>query len=187
MNYQLDLIGSVIVAGVILLNVAVFLTDDSTLNGDAADAVDTLQSLADVANVIRDDLRSVGDGVQDIAILRATPTLFSFRRDIGNDGVIDTVTYVHTNTVNHNGYPEFPPGRLLRIVNGTVEWRELDGIVGFAFTYVPADTMKHASNATPDSVCGVGVHIRMKQRLSNGSECQFSSVNFEVRFPAPGR
>jgi hypothetical protein len=187
MNYQLDVIGSVIVAGAILLNMAVFLTDDSKLKRETADTIEAVPSLTEIAHVMRDDLSAVGDGVQDAAILRATPTLFSFRRDIANDGVIDTVTYVHTNAVDHNGFPEVPPGRLLRIVNGQVEWRELDGIVGFAFTYIPSDTVQEATRTMSGSVSGVGVHIRMKQHLANGGDCQYSSMNFEVRLPLPGK
>jgi hypothetical protein len=93
MSSHLDIIGSVIIAGMIILNFTVFMGERQESQIESTNKITAQTEMSDITSTLRHDLRKVGYGCDSLPILRATPGVFVFRSDLDNDGKIDTVGY----------------------------------------------------------------------------------------------
>ncbi|MCB2204184.1 hypothetical protein KQI65_05495 [bacterium] len=93
MSTHLDIIGSVIIAGMIILNFTVFMGERQESQIESTNKITAQTEMTDITETLRHDLRKVGYGCDSAAILRAEPTLLVFRADLDNNGSIDTVAY----------------------------------------------------------------------------------------------
>lgn len=181
MNSQLDIIGSVIIAGMIILNFAFFMGERQQSQITSSNKITQQGDLTDWTSVMRNDILKAGYGVDTFKVLRATPTLFSFRSDMDNNGTVDTITYVYMNPDNQQLFPGTQTGRLYRVVNGRRGQGADIGIVGFTFTYFTISAQQRLVETTyAGDVKAVGVQMRVKSQLETGGECQYARTDFTV-------
>jgi hypothetical protein len=93
MSSHLDIIGSVIIAGMIILNFTVFMGERQESQIESTNKITAQTEMSDITSTLRHDLRKVGYGCDSLPVLRATSSAFVFRADLDNDGKIDTVGY----------------------------------------------------------------------------------------------
>ncbi|MBN1446629.1 MAG: hypothetical protein JXA28_01760 [Bacteroidetes bacterium] len=93
MSTHLDIVGSVIIAGMIILNFTFFMGERQESQIESVNKVTTQTEMTDVTQTLRHDLRKIGYGCDSLPIIYASPTRLVFRADIDNDGRIDTVGY----------------------------------------------------------------------------------------------
>lgn len=93
MSSHLDIIGSVIIAGMIILNFTVFMGERQESQIESTNKITAQTEMSEITSTLRHDLRKVGYGCDSLPILRATSSAFVFRADLDNDGKIDTVGY----------------------------------------------------------------------------------------------
>lgn len=138
----LDIIGSVIAGGILLLILA--RTNASAIENTYNDNSDliTQQNLSTVVLLLENDFRKIGycenwTLVPDPTktILSADSTSIKFIGDVNNDGTVDTVYYYVGPTSELSGTPN-PNDRILyRVVNGSVTKSGNMGITQFSLSY----------------------------------------------------
>lgn len=118
MGSMLDIIGSVFIAGMVILNFAFFMDDKTSSEISSQNKIEMLTQMEGMQETMMSDLRKVGYGCDTLKVLRATATEFTFRSDIDKNGKIDTVRYafLSTEVVNGNTETRTVP-RLTRRVN----------------------------------------------------------------------
>ncbi len=140
MSVNLDLIGSFIIAGTLLL--AVLNLNATLVDSSYQNTLDLIaqQNLSALGKLIRHDFPKIGFGVADpeTAILLADSTQITFQTDIDRDGDVDTLRYyisepaAATSTLN-------PKDRLLyRVVNSEPAEGDAWGVTEFELRYLDA-------------------------------------------------
>jgi hypothetical protein len=104
MNHLLDLIGSYIIGGFLLVALLGLTLHFSTKSQEVKLSEITLRSLNDVGMVIEHDFTKLGYRVESGSkIVSISSNQIVFLSDLNNDGVIDTITY-NTYTSNDSLY-----------------------------------------------------------------------------------
>ena len=141
MSVNLDLIGSFIIGGTLLL--AVLNLNATLVDSSYQSTLDLMvqQNLNVLGELIRYDFCKIGFGVTDptTAILLADSAEITFQTDIDRDGDVDTLRYyisepaAATSTLN-------PEDRLLyRVINSAPAEGDAWGVTEFELRYLDAD------------------------------------------------
>ncbi|MCZ7555940.1 MAG: hypothetical protein M5R41_06005 [Bacteroidia bacterium] len=182
MSSHLDIIGSVVIAGMIILNFAFFQGERQNSQVESVNKIVQQGDVTEVTSTLRHDIMKAGFGCDTLKILQSSARIFTFRCDLGNDGKIDTISYTFgdysPNTVWTNT-AELP---LFRIVNGRkVQGADL-GIVRGYFKYYRLDpTYKKLIETTaPADVKAITVGMRLKSSMSSEDGYQYSQNEFTI-------
>lgn len=138
MSVWLDIIGSVFLAGFVLLS---GITLNQTVSDHAFAATNTLsvqEGLVGFMNVMESDFRKIGYGVTDPsqAILISDPDRLTYQADIDRDGSIEVVEWRFVPMVNGNGDRA---GRITRSVNGGEPALVATQVEAFSIRYLKED------------------------------------------------
>ena len=209
MSSHLDIIGSVIIAGMIILNFTVFMGERQDSQIESTNKITSQAEMSEVTQTLRHDLRKVGYGCDSLPILRATSTTFVFRADLDNDGKIDTVGYsfatdlsaistTSTTTTtttttsgtiytvseeDANAIPTTTEKRTLlyRIVNGRKQPGYDFGLVGFNFRYFTTNSYGTMSETTSlEDIRAIAVALRLRSDMKVDEEYTYSLNDFTV-------
>ena len=137
MTAYLDIIGSVLIGGLILL--AVFNLNAQVMDRSLAASLSLMAQTngAATAEIVERDLRRIGLGVEpdSARILSANPSALYFQGDVDGDGTVELVRYRRgaLNFVSPNPSDYI----ILRVVDGALEQIEL-GAARFQFSYYDA-------------------------------------------------
>ncbi|KAF0150900.1 MAG: hypothetical protein FD143_2409 [Ignavibacteria bacterium] len=121
MNHVLDLIGSTIIAGFIIL---ILLRLNSQI-GDAATQMHeqtfNQRNAVSVGDILEHDFAKIGYRVSiGEKIIQADSNAIIFRADIDNNGVVDTINYTLTTPDSMNSTPNPNDKKLKRKVNSAI-------------------------------------------------------------------
>ncbi|MDT8323801.1 MAG: hypothetical protein RRA94_06810 [Bacteroidota bacterium] len=195
MSSHLDIIGSVIIAGMIILNFTVFMGERQESQIDSVNTITAQTEMSDVTSTLRHDLRKVGYGCDSLPILRATSSAFVFRADLDNDGKIDTVGYAFATddselsttttagatTTTSTTESTTSKTLLYRVVNGRKQPGWDFGLVAFGFKYFRTDTYGRLFETTTTAdVKAVAVTLRLRSKMKEDNEYQYSVNEFTV-------
>jgi len=180
MGTHLDIIGSVIIAGMIILNFAFFMGERQNSQIRSTNKATQQNEVTDVTSIMRHDILKAGYGVDTMKILKATPTCFSFRADLANSGNIDTITYLFGDGAS-SIVKDSKLGMLYRIVNGRKVHGDDLGITEFEFRYYRLGSKSVLVETTdiPD-IRLVGVRMRVKSSMSAEGEYQYGQTDFTI-------
>jgi hypothetical protein len=144
MGTQLDIVGSFVIAGLLLL--AIFGTSASLTATATQNALDILaqENLSVVTEMILYDFHKIGyypshEPPDDFRILSMSPNGLRFRSDIDNDGSIDTVSYSVGDTSEVSGTPNRKDFILYRLVGNEPRLGAALGVTDFHLLYRDAD------------------------------------------------
>lgn len=136
MNIILDLMGSTIIGGgimLMLLNFNIFQSNSVFASDSELQLQQNAKTLAEIMN---HDLRKIGYRCDSTAFIQADSEYISFYSDIDRDGSIDKVEYFLGDTSTASATPNPRDKVLLRIVNGdTISGPSL-GLVKARFSYL---------------------------------------------------
>lgn len=160
MNYMLDIVGSFIIGGLLLLAV---MSSYSNVNEFALISSMNLavqENLREWTQIVRHDFRKIGYHVNDpaSAIQSCDSTSISFLADIDNNGIVDSVSYFLSEPDQVPG-TENPRDRMLyRLVSGQQISGSL-GLTDFQLRYYDG-----AGNPTwvPSTVKAVEVFVQIE-------------------------
>jgi hypothetical protein len=185
-NVLLDIIGSVIIGGMLLL-ILFRLSDSATENAfNYTGELTSQQNLSTVVQILEHDFRKIGycanwQKIPDPSksIVEADSNKIKFISDLlpdGNpDGNIDTVTYYLGPTSELASTPN-PNDRLLyRVINGISDGGVNLGITEFKLIYFDAlgDTL-HFPIAVPGAITSMEINIAVEN--TSGYDNKYSSV-----------
>jgi hypothetical protein len=179
MSSHLDIIGSVIIAGMIILNFAFFMGERTDSQIESTNKITAQTDMSDVTTTLRFDLRKVGYGCDSNAILRAEANCIIFRSDLDNDGNIDTVGYYFgaANTL----ISEKGESLLYRIVNGRKQRGQDIGLAGFGFRYFTSSNFGAFTETTSLSdIQAIGVNLRLRSDMKVDGYYQYSNNEFII-------
>ena len=139
MSVMLDLIGSVVIAGFVIM---IGLRLNQTVAGSADASMANLnvqESMVDIVRSIEYDFRKIGYGVPETqyAIIDTGATRIGFLSDINDDGVIDTVRWWTGPPIT--GLPNDSIRVLLRQVNGGTPVGAALGVTAFRMRFLNQD------------------------------------------------
>ncbi len=179
MSSHLDIIGSVIIAGMIILNFSFFMGERTESQIESTNKITAQTDMSDVTETMRFDLRKVGYGCDTLPILRADENCFVFRADLENDGKLDTVGYYYGTA---SALISEKSGSLLyRIVNGRKQRGQDLGLTAFRFNYFTTDTYGAMTKTTSiSSIMAIGVSLRMQSDMKVNGEYQYSLNEFTI-------
>ena len=179
MSSHLDIIGSVIIAGMIILNFAFFMGERTDSQIESTNKITAQTDMGDVTATLRFDLRKAGYGCDSNAILRAEPNLLVFRADLENDGITDTVAYYYGTA---NALIDEKDGSLLyRIVNGRKQRGQDLGLAAFSFQYFTSSNYGAFTETTNISdIQAIGVSLRMRSDMKVDGKYQDATNEFIV-------
>ncbi len=179
MSSHLDIIGSVIIAGMIILNFSIFMGERTESQIESTNKITAQTDMSDVTSTLRFDLRKVGYGCDSLAILRATETCFVFRADLENDGRLDTVGYYYGSSnslINEKSEP-----LLYRVVNGSKQRGQDLGLTSFRFLYFTSSNYGALTQTTTlSSIRAIGVSLEMRSDMKVDGEYQYSTNEFTI-------
>lgn len=137
MSVYLDLIGSFIIGGMLLL--AILNLNGTLIDSSYQNTFDLIvqENLASLVRLIGYDFRKIGFGVSDpaTAILLADSTRITFQADIDQDGDVDTLRYYTSEPTAATSTPN-PEDRLLyRVVNSEPAEGDAWGVTEFKLRY----------------------------------------------------
>ena len=186
MSVNLDLIGSFIIAGTLLL--AVLNLNASLVDSSYQNTLDLIaqQNLSALGKLIRYDFCKIGFGVSTTAILLADSTQITFQTDIDRDGDVDTLRYyiseptAAASTLN-------PEDRLLyRVVNSEPAEGDAWGVTEFELRYLDASG---SETGDPGSIRAIevalilqGVYPYGKIIVEGVEKNRYSQVTWETTF-----
>ncbi len=179
MSSHLDIIGSVIIAGMIILNFSFFMGERTDSQIESTNKITAQTDMSDVTETLRFDLRKVGYGCDTLAILRAEENCFVFRADLENDGKLDTIGYYYGSA---NALISEKSGSLLyRIVNGRKQRGQDLGLTSFSFIYFSTNNYgAMAKTASISSIMAIGVSLRMRSDMKVDGDYQCSTNEFTI-------
>lgn len=145
MNTLIDLMGSFIIGGLVLLMGLNFGLFSSEVKHGSDAELQVQGNAAAIAEMLDYDLRKVGFNYDGVAVLEALPKRFSFLGDVDSNGVVDQVTYFMGDSTEVPS-TENPRDRMLYcVINGDTLGRPALGLVDIKFTY-------HTVNGTVTTV-----------------------------------
>ncbi len=135
MDTIIDLIGAAVIAGLFMLGIANINIYSSQMQFKSNSDLQLLQNAKTIADILGNDLGKVGYGYNNTAIITAMPNKIKFYSDIDSNGVVDTLTYLLSDsTVVSN--TENPSDKILyRVVNSDTSKGPSLGITDLRFTY----------------------------------------------------
>ena len=135
MNILLDLMGSTIIGGLIvlmLLNFSIFQTNTSFSSDSELQLQQNAKTLAEILN---HDFRKIGYGYDNTAFFEADSERISFYSDIDRNGSVDKVTYMLGDTLESSSTTNPNDRVLYRIVNSDTIKGPTLGLVKAKFSY----------------------------------------------------
>lgn len=179
MSSHLDIIGSVIIAGMIILNFSFFMGERTESQIESTNKITAQTDMSDVTQTLRFDLRKVGYGCDSLPILRADETCLVFRADLENDGKLDTVGYYFGAGATVIG--ETTATLLYRVVNGRKQPGQDLGINRFRFQYFDFNSYGALTPTTTiASIRAIGVQLRLKSKMKEDGEYSYSDNEFTI-------
>ncbi len=139
MSIVLDLIGSIVIAGFVIL-IGLQLNQTIAGNADASTAnLNVQESMVDIVQSIEYDFRKMGYGVPEgvPALIDTGATRISFRSDIDNDGTVDVIEWYTGPVIT--GLPNPNIRVLYRRVNGGNAVGAALGVTDFGLKYLNQD------------------------------------------------
>lgn len=150
-NTLLDIVGSIIIGGLILLILFRLNSSATTsLYNNNSEAI-VQRSMVSVIQVLESDFRKIGyckdwNKIPDPtkAILYADTSKIKYLTDINNDGIVDTMTYYLGPASELLSTPNPRDRKLYRVINSAIPKSSNVGITEFKLTYFNAlkDTIK---------------------------------------------
>jgi len=138
MNAIYDIVCSVVVGGIILVMLFGFNANVAESGASQTVKLITQTNLTSMTDIIEYEFRKIGYRVGSNIILHADSQSITFRSDIDNDGVIDTIQY-YLDNVNPSGYENKNTRILLHSINpGKLQMINL-GLTHFRLTYQNSD------------------------------------------------
>lgn len=142
MSSLIDIIGSSIIGGFLLLLLFNVLDTTSEYFISHGDDLIVQQNLTSVASILEHDLRKMGFLVpeMELSILQADSTALKFRGDINNDFSVDTVEY-YLGPTSDLSVTQNPDDRFIyRKVNGLpIKGAKTGVVTDFKFEYLDQD------------------------------------------------
>ena len=160
MSYMLDIVGSFIIGGLLLLAVISSYTNVSEFALNSSINLAVQENLREWTHIVQHDFRKIGYHVDEpqTAIQSCDSSSISFLADIDNNGSIDSISYSISDTYQIPG-TENPRDRMLsRMINGQMITGSL-GLTDFQLRYFDG-----AGNPTwvPSNVKAVEVFIQVE-------------------------
>jgi hypothetical protein len=209
MSSNLDIIGSVIIAGMIIVNFSVFIGEQNESQMAAMQNVTTQTESPDITSTLRRDIKMAGYGCDSLPILQANAAGFVFRADIDSDGIIDTIGYtvVKENSERSpatwaaerdtrsgaavpadgatfsSGDPTFCTGKVLlcRTVNGQRSPDCEVTLLDCGFRYLSSDSYGTLYPSTSlERIRAVSVVLRLPGAQKAGNEHKYTDHEFTV-------
>lgn len=180
MGSHLDIIGSFILAGLLMVSFAVFMGDRQAGELEANNQVMAQTSMSDVSSLMLFDIRKAGYrvpvGTNPFKICE--PNRLSFLGDIDNNGTVDTVTYRFATPVTTTPNPA--DSLLYRTVNGASDNGIDMGLTGLNFRYY---TVGDSLTTDIAKVKRLTVEFRVQSRFPVNDEYQetYSYVRISPR------
>lgn len=184
MSTHLDIVGSIILAGMLMLSIARFNTDRQAALMTASNTSTIQMQMESATTLLLFDLRKAGHRVTSgNAFLVCEPRRLVFRGDLENDGRVDTITYIWRGAV---AYTPNPRDTLLwRSVNATSAMSSTStagsgsdlGICALRFRYYDKNNVETATIA---NVKTVRISIRVESRFPTQLDDQFQEGFDEV-------
>ncbi len=147
------IIGGLLMISIVALNERVTMDSNQTaINQIVKNRIDN------VSQVIDNDFREMGYGVNGTIITYASPEEVSFQEDLNNDGIIHNVTWLYdvsqgvSQTVNPNDHP------LYRIVDG-VKHMVSASVTSFSLSYIMKNGDQTASPGNFNEVRKIKVNM----------------------------
>jgi hypothetical protein len=135
MSTLIDVLGSVVIAGVVILAVITLTSNTTSTMYEKSSESTTLSNLASIVEVFDFDLQKVGYGAQPPIILRADSNAIEFRADVDRNGIVDTVKYSLGGTSGLSGTTN-PNDRILyRQLNTGPKVGSSLGVINFSIVY----------------------------------------------------
>lgn len=206
MSSYLDIVGSVIIAGMIILNFAVFMGERQESQIESTNKVTAQTEMSDITQTLRHDLRKLGYGCDTLAIINASPRQLVFRADLDNDGKVDTVGYAFADAIDAATLASVTTKTttlqsevttseystetikvstegysLHRVVNGRgFEGSDAD-MTGFHFKYYTTNSYGTLIETTSvGDIRAIGVVLRLRSKMKQDGEYKYSLNEFTV-------
>ncbi|MBR9978879.1 MAG: hypothetical protein KFH87_12405 [Bacteroidetes bacterium] len=179
MGSHLDIIGSVIIAGMIILNFAFLMGERTESQIESSNQITAQTNVSDVTQTLRFDLRKTGFGCDSLPIIQATENTFIFRSDLANDGILDTIGYYFGGSAL--GSIENSESLLYRIVNGKKHHGHDLGLTSCRFVDYKTDkygTLTETSSL--GDIRAIGVKMRVRGQMKEDGKYPTSQNEFTV-------
>jgi hypothetical protein len=139
MNYLLDVLGSTVIAGIIMLMLFNLNTYQSKTRLSSDSELQMQQNAKTLAGILNHDLRKIGYEYPDVPFIHADSQSISFYSDINRDGTVDIVSYF-TGSENEAMSTANPRDKILyRVVNNDTLSGPSLGLTNARFSYLDRD------------------------------------------------
>ena len=161
MSIIIDIVGSIILAGLLILTVNTGVADLNKTTYEQTYTLNTQTNMVTLARIIEHDFVKIGFRADDPVVLVADSQQLSFQSDLYNDGSLETVTY-------SVGAPTDPPASATENPRDFILYRELSGesplglsagLVEFNLTYLDSTG---AVTTSPNEVDAIQVRMRLE-------------------------
>lgn len=175
MHTQLDIIGSVIVGGMLTLLFATFMLDKQQSEIETNSMVMNQTAMASIDQMIQFDLRKAGYKVSGSPYLVYQPKRLAFIGDLDDNGSIDTVRYWFATPVTSTPNPR--DSLLYRQVNSETAVGTDMGLTDLQFRY-----LNSSGNETTDPalIRSVNVSMKIQSRFPLDGEYQDTYSDFRI-------
>ena len=176
MGTMLDILGSVIVGGLVILGMSQFILDRQAAMIESTDETTAHILNESVTTTLMNDLRKIGHNVKTPpAFLLCRPTALTALGDIDNNGVVDTIRYWWSGAVTSTPNPN--DSLLFRQINSQPVSGMDVGLVNLRFVYTDVN---NAATTTPSMVRSVVVSIATQGKLPTDEEYPEAFSEFRI-------
>ena len=171
MGTMLDILGSVIVGGLIILGMSRFILERQAAVIQSTDETTAQMLNESVTSTLMSDLRKIGHNVTTTPVfLKCTASQLTALGDIDNNGTVDTIKYRFGTPVTSTPNPS--DSLLYRQINNGPNTGMDLGLVGLRFVYADQN---NATTTTPSMVRSVTVSVKTAGRIST---CDYAADGF---------
>ena len=149
MNIVLDILGASVIGAMVILVMLNLNIYSSNIKFNSDSELQLQQNAKTLADILSYDLRKIGYGRKETAIITAQPKKISFYSDINLSGGVDIVTYLLSDSLDVMNTPNPRDKILYRIVNNDTSKGPSLGLVDMNFKYL---NDKGITTANLDSV-----------------------------------
>ncbi len=179
MDTIIDLIGAAVIASLVMVGIANLNIYSSQIQFKSNSDLELQQNAKTIADIIGNDLRKTGYGYNNTAIITALPNKIKFYADIDSNGVVDTLTYLLSDSTAVAN-TENPSDKILyRVVNSDTSKGPSLGITDLRFTY--KNILGNVTTA-PDSIRYIKAEIWVQSpsKVNDNGEDKYLFTYWEL-------
>ncbi|MFQ5638772.1 MAG: hypothetical protein ACE5IR_12340 [bacterium] len=176
MSSNLQLVASIVIAGIFLIGILFFYGGVVDYSNEKMFQLHTQETTASLMEIIDHDFRRIGSGLATPSVAILDTSEITFLGDVDENGAVDTVRYYVSSLSDANSTPNPNDVILYRVVNGFNTIDTPAGVTNFEVTFLDESGL-----TTNDMMAVRALHVNLRVESLYPYDNNYEIANWEKR------